>query len=441
MKDAKQKAYAAGQQFAANQMAGTSQVPSEETPIAERAAIVIAGDRNAGKSSLMNALFERNVAIVSQKKGTTTDPVLRKTELKGLGPVSITDTAGLDDTEGDDTNDEKNEALGRMRVAKTLERLNAADLVLFATNAVLPLSATEKAGLEAVKQKKTPVIIVATHSEKGMNADKAEYFQNGGYDTVNVCVAEGVPPVGIDTLISHIEALSASIKKEMTPLEGLVKAGDVIVLVMPQDSSAPKARLILPQVETLRDALDKGCITVSVSAKDTAHAINALAQKPNLVITDSQAFSQAAEAVDPNQQLTSFSILFARKKGDMEYFIKSLDVLSSFPKGGKVLIMEACNHHRQDDDIGTVKIPALFHKKVDSMAHFDVARELPPNISEYSLVIHCAACMATRAMVLERLKQLKHLGIPVINYGLFLAWANGLFPRAASILNLSSETV
>lgn len=398
-----------------------------DAPIAERASVVIVGDRNAGKSSLINALFERNVAIVSNKKGTTTDPVLRKTELIGLGPVSITDTAGLDD-EGE---------LGNERMKKTQERLNSSDLVLFATNRALAVSGTEMQCLAKIKQMGRPLIIVATHADMETDESKKSFFLDNKDkygEAVNVCVAEGKPPLGIDALVERMESLAPSVRKEITPLEGLAKAGDTIVLVMPQDRSAPKGRLILPQVETLRDALDRGCIAVATTEKELPIALSSLAKRPGLVVTDSQAFEKVAKTVDKEQKLTSFSILFARKKGDMEYFTASLDVLSSFPKGGKVLIMEACNHHRQDDDIGTVKIPALFRKKVDSTAHFEVARELPPDIKDYSLVIHCAACMATRAAVLDRVAKLRGLGIPVINYGLFLAWANGLLPRATDVL-------
>lgn len=400
---------------------------TNNTPVAERISCVIVGDRNAGKSSLMNALFERNVAIVSNKKGTTTDPVLRKMELIGLGPISITDTAGLDD-EGE---------LGIERMKKTQERLDSSDLVLFATNRALAISNTEKECLETIKRMKKNVIIVFTHADMNADESKTSFFHNNASvygKPVQVCTLAEKPPIGIDEIVSRMESLAPRVLQEITPLEGLVKALDVVVLVMPQDRSAPKARLILPQVETLRDAIDKGCINIAVSEKELPLALKALKKQPDLVVTDSQAFSQVASAVDETQRLTSFSILFARKKGDMQYFNASLDVLSSFPKGGKVLIMEACNHHRQDDDIGTVKIPALFHKKVDSTAQFDVARELPPNIKEYSLVIHCAACMSTRMAVLTRVKQLKLLGIPVINYGLFLAWANGLLPRATDVL-------
>lgn len=400
-----------------------------DTPIAERAAVVIVGDRNAGKSSLMNALFERNVAIVSDTKGTTTDPVLRKMELIGLGAISVTDTAGLDDV-GE---------LGIARIAKTQERLDAADLVLFATDGSLAISESEKQCLKAIKDKNKNAIIVMTHSDMAANESKMRFLHDSGYsDVVSVCVASGAKPCGIELLIKCMEDKARYMARELTPLEGLVQKGDCVVLVMPQDSSAPKGRLILPQVETLRDALDRGCIAVSVDVGGLEAAIDALNGRPDLVVTDSQAFAEVSDVLDrrlEGQRLTSFSILFARKKGDMQYFTESLEALAHFPKGGKVLVMEACNHHRQDDDIGTVKIPALFHKKVDESAQFEIARELPKDIADYALVIHCAACMTTRAAVLARVETLKRLGIPTINYGLFLAWANGLLPRATDVLH------
>jgi len=407
-----------------------------ETPLAESLHIVLAGITNAGKSSLLNNLFQKEVAVVSAVAGTTTDPVTRKMELGKLGPCSITDTAGLDDTG----------VLARERIAKTKERLESADLVLFVSPGNRQAVSCETELLGWLKDTKIPYIGVLTFASLPLHQSKESFFPAeccvrvdntaAAADTRDTATNQdtvhryGAAGSGIDELLAKIEAFSASAIRELTPVEGIVHEGEQVILVTPIDTAAPAGRLILPQVETIRDLLDRNCSALTVKENGLKNLYENLREKPGLIITDSQAFKAVAAAIPYTQPLTSFSILFARKKGDMHYFIKSLAALSSFPAGGKVLVMEACSHHRQDDDIGTVKIPALFRKKVASDAQFFHSRELPEHPEIYDMVIHCAACMITKNAMDAKLSCFKDAGIPVLNYGLFLAWVNGLLPRA-----------
>lgn len=387
------------------------------TPLAESVSIVLAGNRNAGKSSLLNAVFQKDVAIVSPTPGTTTDPVTRKIELGRLGACSVTDTAGLDD-EGE---------LGVQRIEKTKERLESADLVLFVSPQDKPVTQSEKELLSWIEQKKLVYIGVNTFADKTADESKLHFFPAG--KSVTLCTASGTQP-DITPLLEKIESMENAIRRELTPVEGIVHEGQFVMLVTPIDLAAPAGRLILPQVETIRDLLDRDCSALIVKERELYDIYHSLGRKPDLVITDSQAFSKVAADVADDQRLTSFSILFARKKGDPLYFIESLRVLSHFPKGGRVLVMEACSHHRQADDLGTVKIPRLFRQLVDSEAVFEHARQMPEHPEEYDMIIHCAGCMITQRMMNEKIGIFKKNSVPVLNYGMFLAWANGLMPRA-----------
>lgn len=395
------------------------------TPLSESIHIVIAGNTNAGKSSLFNTIFRTNAAVVSSAPGTTTDPVTRKIELSNLGPCSITDTAGLDDrTE-----------LGSERIKKSHSRITTADLVLFATPSNISLTEDEKILLSELIASKIPVIAIFTFDDKQDSEilnQKANFFKTAGCNTASFSSINNTADY-VSKIYKLIEESDSKIAQELTPVEGIVRPGSTVFLVTPIDSAAPKGRLILPQIETLRDLLDRDCNAIVVKENGLQHALENLKNPPDLVITDSQAFSQVAKILPPNQPLTSFSILFARKKGDFKYFMNSLSILENFPNGGKVLIMEACAHHQKDDDIGTVKIPTIFKKKIctgGKAVSFEWSREISENIKDFSLVIHCGACMITQKTMIERINLLKQEGIPVINYGLFLAWANGLLPRA-----------
>ncbi len=392
----------------------------QTTALAETRRFVLIGMRNAGKSSLMNKLFDREVSIVSNVPGTTTDPVTRKLELGKLGTVSISDTAGLDDF-GE---------LGSMRTARTWENIKASSLYIFVTPAN---SAPAKEELEILKEltgkenSKNKLLCVLTHSDKKMHPEKLKLTKD-----LECVYVDNMTGNGIDSLKQILINLSDQLDPEITPLEGLVTEGDLVILVTPIDLAAPRGRLIMPQVETIRDLLDRDCGTLIVKERELNQFYNTLKVPPKLVITDSQAFHKVAADIPENQLLTSFSILFARKKGDLEQFIKGIINLSEIPDGGRVHVMESCSHHRQADDIGTVKIPRLFRQLVNSKTRFSFSRSLPEDeeLKSIDMIIHCAACMINRNKMISRLKKFDDHNIYVTNYGLFLGWVNGLLPRA-----------
>lgn len=390
-----------------------------QTPLSERLKVVLAGPRNAGKSSLMNALFGREVALVSDIPGTTTDPVTRSFEIPGLGPAAITDTPGIDD-EG---------VLGDQRVRLAMKRAESADLRVFVTPSHLAPGEAEQQLFEAwfagTGGKGKPAILVFTHADREVHPDKSAWSKARG-----AIRTEAPGGRGIDSLVAALSA--ARPEREPTPLEGLIKEGDLVLLVTPIDLAAPAGRLIIPQVQTIRDALDRDASALTVKERELYSTYRMLGKRPKLVVTDSQAFSKAAADIPEDQILTSFSILFARKKGDLAKFLAGLAAAAKAPRSPKVLILESCAHHRQADDIGTVKIPRLFRQLVRDDAEFSFERGLPEEaeLARYDLVIHCGACSVTRGAMTARLERLESSGVPVTNYGLFLAWVNGLLPRA-----------
>ncbi|MBR1722251.1 MAG: [Treponema sp.] len=315
-------------------------------------------------------------------------------------------------------------------------RISRADLVLFVTANNQKIQQSEKELLAFLRQKKIPYIGVITFcpKESPLSDEKSGFFQKDRFIALDLKSPQEEVKLKIADLMNLIESLSDSITKELTPVQGIVKEGSTVILVTPIDKAAPKGRLILPQVETIRDLLDRKCSALVTTTENLPALYESLKKRPDLVITDSQAFKEVAEALPPDQSLTSFSILFARKKGDFSYFLKSLSALKDFPKNGKILIMEACSHHRQDDDIGSVKIPNLLKKKFGDGIIISHTKELDHSISGFNLVIHCGACMLSRKAMLDRMEIFKNEKVPVLNYGLFLAWANGLFPRATECL-------
>ena len=392
------------------------------TPLAEQFRIVFFGLRNSGKSSLMNNLFEREVSIISSRPGTTTDPVTKSFELIPVGPVAVTDTAGLDDT-GD---------LGELRIRKSREQLAVADLAVLVTRGDIAPSEREKAFLlETAAKKKT--VIAVTFGDNPPDPTKTEWTAR-----FPSAVVDNLSKKGMAAFREFLARHARDLAPEMTPLEGLVGENDLAVLVTPIDLAAPRGRLILPQVETIRDLLDKDCAALVVKERELKTFYSSLKTRPKIVITDSQAFSKVAADIPEDQPLTSFSILFARKKGDLALFLQGIKKLKTLPEKPRVLILESCAHHRQADDIGTVKIPRLFRQLVNSSAEFSFLKELPPDneLDAYDLVINCAGCMASRNLVMNRLKKLKERNVAVTNYGLFLAWVNGLLPGAIEMVPL-----
>lgn len=417
------------------------------TPLAERVHMTLFGLRNAGKSSLMNAVAGRSLSIVSPEPGTTTDPVTKSMELGALGAVAITDTAGLDD-EGE---------LGRLRVEKSLERLSWTDVAILATPLDRAPEAVEEEALRRLSAAGRVVVVVGTFADRAPHPAKEAWLESlaeGGSAGAPagsriasprlVLRASGATGAGVPELRAALAALEgpgwASLV-ERSPLDGLVEPGDLVLLVTPIDSAAPKGRLILPQAEVLRDALDRGCPAMVCRETELPAAYAALSRRPRLVVTDSQAFAEVAAAIPADQPLTSFSILFARKKGELSRFAPGLRRLEALAgPGGKpgaeplrLLALEACTHNRTHEDIATVKIPKLLAARTGRSVELTIARELsdaPVAEGRFDLAAVCGGCMATRSRMLAQIDALEAAGVPAVNFGLFLAWAHGAFPRA-----------
>jgi [FeFe] hydrogenase H-cluster maturation GTPase HydF len=420
------------------------------TQSGERLHITLFGLRNAGKSSLLNAIAGRTVAIVSEEPGTTTDPVSRPMELGALGAVVLTDTAGLDD-EGE---------LGRLRVERSLERLSWTDLALLATPLGRPTTAVEIETCRRLAEGDRPLVVVGTFADAPAEPAKEAWLASlergeGGVRPRFVLRASGKTGEGVDELRKALASLNraanagtSGLAPEPGPLEGLVDRGDLVVLVTPIDSAAPRGRMILPEAAVLRDALDRGCAALVVREADLASSWPMLARRPRLVVTDSQAFAEVVAALPPDQALTSFSILFARKKGGLARFAAGLDFLarlgaeaaaqeaSGLPRAPlRLLAIEACTHDRTHEDIATVKIPALLAQRSGRKVELSVVRELSdlPVKNGFDLAVICGGCMATRGRMLAQHEALAASDLPVLNFGLFLAWAHGALPRALEV--------
>lgn len=390
-----------------------------ETPQGERTRIVILGRCNAGKSSLINALAGQPVAIVSPVKGTTTDPVRKAMEMLPLGPVLLCDTPGLDDES----------LLASEREERTLAELRQADIALLVTDAKTGVGTSEEAILARIAGLKTPLVIACNKIDEIPVGANAPF---GGRAFVPVSAKTSA---GIDDLKRAIVA--AMPDSEHRPIAAdLANPGDVVVLVVPIDSAAPKGRLILPQQQVIRDLLDAGVVPVVAREKELETALAALRRPPALVITDSQAFGLVARMVPESVPLTSFSILFARYKGDLAELLQGAKAIASLKDGDLVLVAEGCTHHRQDDDIGTVKIPRMLLAKTGKRLNFEHSAGMgyPPDLSRYALVVHCGGCMLGRREMLSRIAAAHDVGVPIVNYGVLLAALNGILDRAAAPL-------
>lgn len=391
------------------------------TPLASRLHIAIFGKRNAGKSSLINAITNQEIALVSPVAGTTTDPVFKAMELLPIGPVVIIDTAGIDD-EG---------ALGELRVKKTYQVLNKTDVAILVIDGESGVSDYDLEILSKIKEKNIPVVGVVNKKDslKYKKEEKKKWE-----DLLNLPLLEvsAFKREGIEELKRQIINKAPSSFTDVPLISDLLNPGDLAVLVVPIDKAAPKGRLILPQQQTIRELLDSGCIAVVAKESELSIALNSLKQKPKLVVTDSQAFKKVAEITPEDIPLTSFSILFARYKGDLEQLVEGTKAIKNLENGDKVLISEACTHHRQEDDIGTVKIPRLLKEITKKELSFSWSSgfTFPENLDEYKLVIHCGGCMINRKEMLYRLSVLKEKNIPVVNYGVFIAFALGILDRA-----------
>ena len=384
------------------------------TPSSARVHIGIFGRRNAGKSSLMNALTGQELSIVSEHLGTTTDPVSKSMELLPMGPVVIFDTPGLDDV-GD---------LGALRVRKAAQVLNKTDVALVVIDPTVGIAEEETALIAKIEQKKIPYIVVYNKSDIATAPDGA----------ISVSAATGA---GINELKERI----ASLKMPEPPrlLEGLCAPGDVCVLVTPIDSAAPKGRMILPQQQVMREVLDNHGIAPLVQPEELKAVLGTLNVRPRIVITDSQAFGRVSRDVPEDIPLTSFSILFARQRGFLNAAIEAVKALPTLKDGDKLLICEGCTHHRQCEDIGTVKIPRWLMQNTGKHFEFEwtSGTGFPDDLSPYRMVIHCGACMLNPREVTYRMNCALDQGIPFINYGILIAALHGVLERSIRPLGLS----
>ena len=384
-----------------------------DTVSAERLHIGFFGMRNAGKSSIVNAVTGQNLSVVSDVKGTTTDPVQKAMELLPLGPVVIIDTPGLDD-EGE---------LGRLRVEKAKSILGKTDLAVLVVDSTTGLGVQDEELIRAFEERKLPYLVVL---------NKADLLAQRMPIKDNMLYASALTGENIHALK---EKLGAFARKDTVPkvlVSDLLDPGDFVVLVTPIDQSAPKGRLILPQQMTIRDILDHHAIAITCQVEELSQTLRDLGRRPKLVITDSQAFKQVSMDTPEDITLTSFSILMARYKGDLKDLVTGASALSKLKKGDKVLISEGCTHHRQCNDIGTVRIPGWIrnYSGVEPEFVFTSGGDFPENLSEYSLIVHCGGCMLNEAEMKRRTRASVDAGVPIVNYGLAIAQMNGILKRS-----------
>lgn len=389
-----------------------------ETPRANRLHIGIFGRRNSGKSSLINAVTDQNLALVSDVAGTTTDPVYKSMEIHGIGPVILIDTAGFDD-EG---------TLGELRVSKTHEAADKTDMALMVFDS--GECGRELEWFQILKKKGVPVITVLNKTDilSDPSACAAEIKKITGIDPILVSAKERS---GIDKLREEMIRRCPDDYEQSSITGTLCSDGDVVLLVMPQDIQAPKGRLILPQVQTLRELLDKKCVVVSCTTDKMDSALAGLREDPKLIITDSQAFMKVFEKKPPESRLTSFSVLFAAYKGDIGYFVESVLAIEKLTENSRVLIAEACAHAPIDEDIGRVKIPAMLRKRVGEGLTVEFVRgvDFPADLTPYDLIIHCGACMFNRRYVMHRVEAARKQRVPMTNYGVTIAYLGGILDK------------
>lgn len=387
----------------------------QDTPSSERVQIGFFGCRNAGKSSLVNAVTNQEMAVVSPVKGTTTDPVTKAMELLPLGPVLIIDTPGIDDEGG----------LGEQRVKRTKQILNRIDCAVLVVDSVAGKTKADEELLNLFQEKQIPFLVAYNKSDLQMPILSGK----------NEVAVSALQKTGIEELKERIAALGKENQKERMLVRDLVKAEDLVVLVTPIDSSAPKGRLILPQQQTIRDLLEANAIPVVTKENTLKTTLESLAKKPAMVITDSQAFAQVSKDTPLDIPLTSFSILMARYKGFLEGAVQGVAAIETLQDGDKVLICEGCTHHRQCEDIGTVKIPRWLRQhtgKELELVHTS-GKDFPEDLSPYRLVIHCGGCMLNEREVVYRQKCAADAGIPFTNYGIAIAYMTGILKRSIEI--------
>lgn len=388
--------------------------------------IGIFGRRNNGKSSFINAIAGQETAIVSDMPGTTTDPVKKSVEIFGIGPAIIIDTAGIDDSG----------KLGKLRINKSMQVIKSVDLaiIIVCDNT---LGGYENMLIDHFKQYGIPFIFVHNKSDISPLESSIKNFIADNFKTDIIAFNSQAP---------ELEPLLACITKHMPPssyttpslLGGLIEPGDIVMLITPIDLEAPEGRMILPQVQAIRDVLDNGCINIVLKETEVESFLKKTNLKPKLAITDSQVFNKMSKIVPPEIPLTGFSVLLARRKGNFEAYLKGTPEIDNLKDGDRVLILESCTHQVNCDDIGRYKIPAWLEKHSDKKLAFDIVSgmdEYPRPVQEYSMIIQCGGCMITRKQLRNRLQEAIEAGVPVTNYGMAIAWTNGMYERAIAAVN------
>ena len=396
-----------------------------QTPMSERVHIGFFGKRNAGKSSVMNAVTGQDIAVVSDVMGTTTDPVYKSMELLPLGPVVMMDTPGIDD-EGE---------LGALRVRKSYQVLTKTEVAVLVIDGTAGISQEDEELLGRIRRKKIPYLVVLnkidlTAEEKGRQIREELGLSESGF--VPVSASDGS---GIRELKEKIAAAARAEEPEKYIVRDLVSPSDFVILVVPIDKAAPKGRLILPQQQTIRDLLDGNAVSVVVKETELGQTLGQLGKKPALVITDSQAFGQVSRDVPEDILLTSFSILFARYKGNLESAVKGVTALDRLEDGDTILISEGCTHHRQCDDIGTVKIPKWIREYTGKEIRIETTSgtEFPDELGKYRLIVHCGGCMLNEREMKYRLSCAQDQGVPMTNYGILIAYVKGILKRSVEV--------
>jgi len=402
-----------------------------DTPSSERIKISFLGSTNAGKSSLVNAVTNQEVALVSQVKGTTTDPVSKSMELLPLGPVVIFDTPGFDDTS----------TLGEMRIERTKRTITNTNIAVIVGDAAVGITDSDRDLFELMKKEDIPFVFAFNKADMCSDERLQTLKEQANTTLAGLGVKEAkflftsaLKGTGINELKEMLASLSIQ-EPKIGLLEGIVKEGDNVVLVCPIDESAPKGRLILPQVQTIRELLDLNAHAVVVTDKGLKDALDDLGDKADLVITDSQALAAIKDIVPDELPLTTFSIIMARYKGFLDDAARGISMAKSLENGSRLLVCEGCTHHRQCNDIGTVKLPKAIKKYTgkDFEFNYTSGAAFPDDLSGYSMVIHCGACMVNDKEVMYRLKKAKSFGIPFTNYGITLAMASGTLERTLRV--------
>ena len=395
------------------------------TPSAERVHIGIFGRRNAGKSSVINALTGQSRAIVSDVKGTTTDPVLKAMELLPLGPVVMIDTPGLDD-EGE---------LGALRIQKAYQVLNKTDIAVLVVDGTIGMTGEDCAILDRIKDKQIPYVVVMNKAD--LIEDRTFSAQNipASLSSDHVIWVSAADKTNIHELKELIAALAPTEDNKLRIVGDLIHPSDFVVLVVPIDKAAPKGRLILPQQQTIRDILEADATAIVVKEHELRETLDSLGKKPSLVITDSQVFAKVSADTPRDIPLTSFSILFARYKGNLKTVVNGARTLDTLEDGDTILISEGCTHHRQCDDIGTVKLPRWIQNHTGKHLNFEFTSgtEFPLELGKYKLIVHCGGCTLNEREMKYRIKCAEDAGIPMTNYGTAIAYMQGILERSIEI--------